>query len=451
MIKNNIFKAYDIRGVYPAEINEEVAFKIGASLAKFLKKKLKKNNLRIVVGRDCRLSSPSLFQALCQGIFREKATVIDIGLVSADTLYFALSYFKYDGGAMITASHNPREYNGFKMQIRGQKFIHQEWGMEEIKKLVNKTKLSKKEIKGKIIKKNVIPFYVKHILKLIDLKNIKKLKAVVDAGNGMGGRNIKEIAKKIPITLFPLYFKPDGNFPFRHPDPIIKKNLKDCQKMVIKRKANFGLAFDADADRTIFFDERGEIIRGDMIIALFSQYFLKKYPGAKIVYNLICSRALEEIIKEAGGYPLKVRTGHVFIKEKMLKKKAVFGGEKSGHLFFPDVFYSECGGLVFLIMIKILSETGKTLSELIKPFNRYYQININLKIKNKEKIIKKLKSFYQKEKRNQVDGLTIKSNDWWFNVRPSNTEPCLRFVIEAKNKKIAQKEFKQIKEIVKKV
>ncbi len=450
MVNQKIFRAYDIRGTYPGEINEMVGFKIGAALTRFLKGKLKKKSLKIIIGRDCRLSSDSLFKAFCRGVFSQQGTVVDIGLVSTDTLYFAISYLKYDGGAMITASHNPKDDNGFKMLAQGQKFIYQDWGMKEIKKMVNEIKFEKKIFKGKIIKKNIVPPYVKYVLNLIDLRGIKPLKAVVDAGNGMAGVNISRIAKEIPVILYPMYFEPNGAFPFRNPDPTIKGNIKDCQKMVVKKKADFGLAFDADADREVFIDEQGKVLGGDIIIALFSRYFLRKYPGRKIAYNLTCSQVVEETIKESGGYPIKTKTGRPFIREEALKNKVIFAGEKSGHLFFSDVFYSECGGLAFLTMLKILSETRESLSELVKPFRKYHQLEANLKINDQSAAIKKISGFYHQEKKNRLDGLTIKAKDWRFNVRSSNTEPYLRLVVESKNKKTAQEKFKQVKKIIKK-
>jgi len=453
MNKANIFKAYDIRGIYPQDINEDIAFKIGAALYKFLKRKLRKENLKIVVGRDCRLSSDSLFKAFCQGVVSQKGKIIDIGLVSTDTLYFALAYFKYDGGVMVTASHNPKQYNGFKMLFKGCRFISQDWGMAEMKKLVEKQSLCKFKIniKNNIIRKNIIPDYIKYILKQIDLKNIKPLKVVVDAGNGMGGKVIEELIKKLPIKLYPLYFQPDGYFPNRSPDPGAKDNIKICQKKIIKYKADFGLAFDEDGDRTIFVNEKGEVISGNFSLALFTKYFLEKYSKQNIVYDLICSRIVPETIKKYKGKAIKSKTGRPFIRKISLQTKAIFGGEFSGHLFFRDVFYNECGGLALLIMIKILSQTNQPLSQLIKEFKKYTQVkaDIEIKEKNKDKVFQKISQFYQKGKKNYLDGLTVEFSDYWFNVRASNTEPLLRITIEAKDKKLASDKLEQIKKIIK--
>jgi len=449
MNKLSAFKAYDVRGAYPEEVNEEIAFKIGVALVQFLKRKLRKKVLRIVIGRDCRLSSNSLFKSLCQGIVSQKGRIIDIGLVSTDSLYFAIGHFKYDGAVMVTASHNPKNDNGFKLLAKGPQCISQDWGMAEIKKLATKAKVCSVKTKGKIVKKNIISDYVKYILKLVDLKEIKPLKIVVDAGNGMGGEVIQRLNKKLPVKLYPLYFKPDGRFLNRSPNPKIKNSIKACQKKVVRHKADFGIAFDGDGDRTIFIDEKGKIIDTDMIIALLSIYFLQKEPRSKIVYNLTCSKVLKEVIKENKGIPIKTRTGHAFIKKAMKQHKAIFGGEISGHLYFRDFFTAESGGLAFVLMTKVLSQSEESLSKLIKKLKKYSQIEVNIKTTQSKKAIKKLAKFYQKGKQDRLDGLTAEFSNYWFNVRASNTEPLLRITVEAKDKKLVDKKLKQIKKIIK--
>ncbi len=450
-INPEIFRAYDVRGIYPTEINEEVAHKISQALVSFLNSQNLMVNNVIVVGRDCRLSSPSIFKSFSEGVIRAGVDVVDIGEVSTDTLYFALNFYQADSAVMITASHNPPEYIGVKMVARGQKFICGDWGISEIKKLVLGGKIKEAGRLGNVIETEVLSAYLQHILGLIDLKRIRPLKVVVDAGNGMGGKIIEELAERAPVKLFPLYFKPDGRFPNHLPNPLIPENIKDLQEEVAKRQASFGLALDGDADRTIFVDEKGEIISGDMIVALFAQYFLKKEPEANIVYNLTCSKSVPEIIKESGGRPIKTRTGHAFMKEAAKKHRAIFGGEISGHLYFQDVFYAECGGLVFLLMLKILSETKEPLSKLIKKFKRYHRIGeVNFEVEDREGTIKKLAEVYKEGHKDWLDGLTVDFNDWWFNARPSNTEPLLRIVIEAKEKKKVEEELKRITGIINK-
>ncbi len=452
MINPNIFKAYDIRGVYPDEINEQTAYKIGVALAAFLglQFRVHSSRLTIVIGQDCRLSSPQLFKSFSQGVLDQGANVIDLGLVATDVLYFAISHLNCDGGVMITASHNPRQYNGFKMLARGPKFIFQDWGLSQIRKLVEQENVLKtKGEQGKIIKKNIIPSYLKYILNLVDLKQIKPMKVVVDAGNGMGGKVIQELAKKIPIKLYPLYFDPDGYFPNHSPNPRIKENIKDLQMEVIRRQADFGLAFDGDADRSIFVNEKGETIDQGMIIILFAQDYLKKHPKEKIIYSSTCSKIVPEMIKKSRGVPIKAKTGRPFIRKMALKNNVIFGGETSGHLFFRDVFYNECGGLILLLMLKILSQKNKPLSKLIKKFKKYTQLNVNFTIKDRQKAIKKLAKSYQKGKQDYLDGLTVEFPGWWFNARLSNTEPLVRITVEAKDKKTAQGKLEQIKKIIK--
>jgi len=447
-----IFHAYDIRGVYPVELNEEVAYRIGRAFIKFLKKEFHKSQLQIVIGRDCRISTPKIFKGFSQGIIDENADIIDIGLVPTELLYFSLHYLNADAGAMITASHNPPEYNGIKMIAKGPRYICGSWGIPQIKEIFLKNKFRKNpKRKGEVVKKNTINYYIDYLLTLINREDIdKNLKVVVDAGNGMGGKVINKLAKKLSVNLVSLYFQPNGNFPNHLPNPLLPENTKKLRNEVVKKKANFGLALDGDADRTIFVDEKGKIIKGDLIIALFAKYFLKNNPGETVVYNLTCSKVVPEIIKKAKGKPIKTRTGHAFMKEIARKSKAIFGGEISGHLYFRDMFYAESSGLAFLTMIKILSESKKPLSTLIKEFKKYYRIGeINFKVKNYQEIIKKVSKFYKNGKQNWLDGLTVEFKNWWFNLRRSHTEPLLRLVIEAKDKDELKKRKKEIEKLIK--
>ncbi|MFA6392446.1 MAG: phosphomannomutase/phosphoglucomutase, partial [Patescibacteria group bacterium] len=390
-----------------------------------------------------------------QGVISQGANVIDIGQVATDSLYFALHYFKADASVMITASHNPPEYIGIKMMAKGPRYLSGDWGIPQIKELVFKGATLKKNMSlGKIIKKDIVPHYLKYILNLIDLKKIKPLKVVVDTANGVGGEVIKKISKKIPVKLVPLYFTPDGSFPNHLSDPLVAANLKKLQETVLEKKADFGLALDGDGDRTIFVDEKGEIISSDMIIALFAGYYLKKEPKTKIVYNLTCSKSVPEIIKENNGIPIRTRTGHAFMKVAAKENNAIFGGEISGHLYFRDLFFAESGGLTLMVMLKILSENNQPLSELIKNFQRYYRIGeINFKVEDRQKTIQKIKDAYKDGQQDNLDGLTVdywgSPAGWWLNARPSNTEPLLRVVIEAKNKEKAEFEFKKISQIIK--
>jgi phosphomannomutase len=454
MISDIIFHAYDVRGIYPNELNEETTYKIGQALVQFLSSKFEIQNpkLRIVVGRDCRLSSPKIFKAFAQGVIEQGTNVIDLGLVPTDAVYFALNFLDADAAVMITASHNPPQYAGIKMVARGPKYICGDWGIPEIKKMVLENKFISAIKKGKIIKRDIISDYIKHIINIASpFKELNFYKIIVDAGNGMAGEIVERLAQKLKLKITCLFCKQDGQFPNHLPNPLILENIKDLQKAVVKAKAAFGLAFDGDADRTIFVDEKGKVISGDLIIALFAKYFLKKYPGSKIVYNLTCSKVVPEIIKENGGQPIRTRTGHAFMKQAAKDNQAIFGGEISGHLYYQDNFYAECGGLTLLLMLKILSESQKPLSSLIKELKRYHRLGeINLKVKNREEVIKKLAKKYRKGNIDYLDGLTVQFKDWWFNARPSNTEPLLRLVVEAKTKNLVKEKKNEILKVIKK-
>lgn len=463
-INPDIFRAYDVRGIFPDELNEEVAYKIGQALISFLKSSIQNlgSRIQIVVGRDCRLSSPKIFKSFSQGIIEQGANVIDIGQVPTDAIYFALSFLNVDAAAMITASHNPPQYGGIKMVARGPKYICSDWGMPEIKEMIcGDLALAKVKPIGKLIRKDIVPNYINHIFKITQYYNIlplsykyhdrdinttiRKIKFVVDVGNGMGGVVIEKLAKKLKLKMTCLFCKPDGHFSNHLPNPLIPENIKNLQAEVIKQKADFGLALDGDADRTIFIDEKGEAISGDLIIALFAKYFLKQKPAENIVYNLTCSKAVPEIIKENGGNPIRTRTGHAFMKQAAKDNQAIFGGEISGHLYFKDNGYAECGGLTLLLMLKILSESQQPLSFLIKKLKRYYRVGeINLEIEDRAGAIKKLAEKYQNGQIDYLDGLTVQYQNWWFNARPSNTEPLLRLVVEAENRKLMEEKKEEI-------
>ncbi|MDD3102282.1 MAG: phosphomannomutase/phosphoglucomutase [Patescibacteria group bacterium] len=460
-INQKIFLAYDIRGIYPKDFNEDAAYKIGRAFVDFLcsKFQIPNSKFKVVVGRDCRLAAPKIFKSFSKGVIDQGANVIDIGKVPVDALYFALHYFKTDASAMITASHNPPEYIGIKMMAKDSKCLCADWGIPQIKELALKNQFIKAKHHGKVIKKDIVPHYLKYILNLEDISSIKPLKVVVDASNGMAGKIVKSLAKKLPIKLTCLYCNQDGSF-LNHPsNPLLPESTRDLQKEVIKQKADFGLIYDGDGDRTIFIDEKGQAVSGDMLIILFASYFLKKEQGATIGYNLICSKSVPEIIREMGGKPLRTKTGQSLVKEIAKKHQAIFTGEISGHICFRDTFYVECGGLILLLMLKILSATKTPLSQIINNFKRYYRLGeINFEVKNSQAIIKKIAEIYKDGKQDWLDGLTVDywsspavkgGTSWWFNIRPSNTEPLLRLVIEAENKEKAEEEFKKISRIIK--
>jgi phosphomannomutase len=450
-INTDIFHAYDIRGIYPDELNEEAAYKIGLAFVKFLRKKTKKKKLNIVIGRDGRLSSPKLYKNLTQGIICAGANVINIGLSTTPMFYWTVGYYKFDGGINITASHNPPEYNGFKLVREKAIKIGENSGMKEIKNLAKKIDFSEfsKIKKGGTKKKNILPEYIKDNLTLTNLKKIKKLKIVIDTANSVSGIVISKIFKKTKCQIHHIFSELDGNFPNHSPNPLKKENLKSLCAEVKKRKADLGIAFDGDGDRIFFIDQNGKVIEAHFITALLAELILEKNPKEKILFDIRTSNIVPEIIKSNGGKPVVYRIGHALISNKMIKDKIFFGGELSGHYFLKKHYYCESPFFVMFKILEKISETGKNISELIKPYQKYFHSGeINFKIKDKEKILKVLEKKYKKGKISKLDGLRIDFKDWWFLVRASNTEPVLRLVLEAKTKEKMEEKVKELKKII---
>jgi len=434
-INPNIFRAYDIRGIYPLELNEEVAYRIGKIFVDYTKTK------KIVVGQDCRLSSPSLFKAITEGITDSGSDVCNIGLVPTECLYFAVGYYGYKGGIMITASHNPKEYNGFKMVKKGVNLIS---GIE-IGKKIKRIKPIKVKKKGKIREIDIWQDYLNHIFSFINIKKIKPFKIVIDTGNGMAGEIISLLERKLSIKIIALNFDLDGNFPSHSPNPLAEGATKQISEVIKKKKADFGFIFDGDADRSFLVDENGNLVMGDITLLLLARYFLKKNPGAGVAYNLICSKSVPKFIKKWGGRPIQTAVGFINVREGMIREKGIMGGELSGHYCFKDNFYSDSGFITFLILLQLISESGKKVSEMVKKFSPYSKNpEINLKIEEKEEILNKIKKLYSGGRQDYLDGITVEYNDWWFNIRPSQTEPILRLTIEAKTKKLLEEKKKEL-------
>ncbi len=439
----NIFKAYDVRGIFPNQLDEETTRAIGFCFAKIIKAK------RIIVGRDMRLSSNILFNALAKGINQAGAEVIDIGMVSTDATYFASGKLSL-AAVMITASHNPKEWNGFKL-TKADAIPFGEDDIKKLKQAVIKYKINTKNTKRKIKKINISPGYIKNVLSFIDKNNISKLKIAADAGNGMGGKVLSEIYAKLPCKIVPLYFKPDGSFPNHQPSPIESKNLIDLQKKVRQTKADFGMAFDGDADRVFFVDEKSNLVNGGSIVAVLAEYFLKQHKGEKIIYDLRCSHFIPELIKTNGGQALISRVGHSFIKKLMKETQAVFGGEISGHYYFRDNYRADSAMIAAVIITQILSAGKKSFSEMIKDYVKYFQIEeTNSEVKNKDAKLKEIKRKYKDGKIYNIDGVTVEYKDWWFNVRKSNTEPVLRLNLEAKTKKLLKEKKDELLKLIRK-
>ena len=431
-----IIKAYDIRGLVKDQVTADFSFALGVAFAKFLE--YEREPATIVVGEDMRESSPVLADAFTDGATSQGMDVIRIGLASTDMLYFASGKLNLPG-IMFTASHNPAKYNGMKLCKSGARPIGQDTGLLKIRELIEKgVPISNRPV-GSSRKENLLKDYANYLFAQFPKNTFKKrkLKVVIDAGNGMAGFTAPAVMAKLDIDLIPMYFELDGNFPNHEANPIEVKNLKDLQKRVKKEKADIGLAFDGDADRCFLIDETGGLVNPSALTALIAARELKANPGASIIYNLISSKAVPEVIAENGGVGIRSRVGHSYIKSMMAQTGAVFGGEHSGHFYFNDFWRADSGMLAALYALAELMGTNSTLSELLKPYNRYISSGeINTKVKNVTKSISCVRDKYHgKYQVDELDGLTITASNWWFNLRPSNTEPLLRLNVEADTKK----------------
>ena len=429
----NIFKAYDIRGLVGSELTKQFAFSTGVAFAKFLE--LEREPATVVIGEDMRPSSPELAAAFSAGVTSQGLDVIRIGLASTDMLYFAAGKLNLPG-AMFTASHNPAEYNGIKLCLSGARPIGKESGLLTIEKLVREGVPVSMRPVGLESSKEMLTEYVDHLLTLVDLSEIRKLKIVVDAGNGMAGHTAPAVFERINAEVTEMYYELDGTFPNHEANPIDEENLKDLKKMVKKQGADIGLAFDGDADRCFLVDENGNAVNPSLLTALIADRELKKKPGSPIIYNLISSRAVKELVSENGGKPLRSRVGHSYIKAMMAESGAIFGGEHSGHFYFADFWRADSGMLAALHAIAALGQSNMTLSELLKPYARYVASGeINSKVSDSKAVMAKIKELYGAKSgvtTDELDGLTVDGDTWWFNVRASNTEPLLRLNVEAK-------------------
>jgi phosphomannomutase len=442
-IDSTIFKAYDIRGVYPDQINAEIYHAIGMAVGNVLKAKT------AVVGHDMRKSSPELAKALIDGLLAAGADVTNVELASTDSLYFAVGKFGYDCGAMITASHNPSKYNGLKISKHGAEPLSSEGELAEILKIVQTDAMKKAPKPGTLSKRDIIGDFIDHVLSFVDIKKIKPYKIVADAGNGMAGLIMPRLFKKLPGTLIPMYFELDGSFPNHPASPIEPENIADLRKRVLAEKADFGVAFDGDADRMFLVDENAKPLGGDMVTAMVARSMLAKNPGSHIIYNLICSKSVPRVIKENGGVPVRTRVGHAFIKALMRENNAIFGGEHSGHFYFRDNWFADSGLIAFIVCLELLSQSGSRLSELVGSFDNYFRSGeINSKVSDIKTKLDELEKAFADAKIDKLDGVTIDCGDYWFNVRPSNTEPLLRLNLEADNETILKQATDKVLSII---
>lgn len=484
VVNSLIFKAYDIRGLYPDEVNKDIAFKIGQAYIKYTGAK------SVVIGRDMRTSTPELFDAVSDGVMAAGARVIDVGLVATPEFYFAVVSSDAQGGIMVTASHNPGQYNGFKMVRADAMPIGAGSGMEEIRDLVLKSdKISKP--RGSLIETDVLENYLDKVFSLIDVSKINnRLRAVVDTGNGMAGIIQRELWKRLQARVAMQHLELDGNFPNHEANPLKEENVRDVAERVRRESSDLGIAFDGDGDRVGFVDEKGELVRGDLIIALIAPYLISSFSsdirvrstewarsalgasgptssasgvnhasGPTILSDIRCSKVVADEVTKFGGQHLTSKVGHAFIKHQMRASGAVFAGELSMHFYFRDFYGVECSDLAMLHILKIMSESGKKLSELIAPLKRYYHSGeINFAVEDKDSMLKKLEQHFAalNPKISYLDGLRLDFEDqktgeflWWFNARPSNTEPLLRLNMEARTPERLDVKLKELTNLIK--
>ncbi len=429
MDKINCFKAYDIRGKVPSELNPDLAYKIGLAYGKFIDAK------KVVIGHDVRKSSEELSNALIKGLNDFGADVIDIGLCGTEMIYYATPALNADGGIMITASHNPPEYNGMKFVGKSSVPIGYDSGLNTVEKMILNNDLPKSNPnKGNIAKKDVMNDFINNLKKFYDPQKIKPLKVVVNAGNGCAGLALNAIENNLPIKMIKIFIEPNSDFPNGVPNPLLPENRQATIDAVLSNRADLGVAWDGDYDRCFFFDERGNFIEGYYIVGLLAKSILKKNPGEKIVHDPRLIWNTVEVVKNSGGMPVLSKSGHAFIKQKMREVNAVYGGEMSAHHYFRDNAYSDSGMIPFLLIMQLMSEENKPLSLLVEEMIQAYPCSgeINSTIDNPAKKIKEIEKQYSSGKIDHLDGVSVEFDDWRFNLRMSNTEPIIRLNVESK-------------------
>ncbi|MBV8258358.1 MAG: phosphomannomutase/phosphoglucomutase [Actinobacteria bacterium] len=429
MLDPKVFKAYDVRGIHPTELDEEGAEAIGRAYVEVFEPR------RMAVGRDMRLSSPTMAAAVIRGAVAAGAEVLDLGMIGTEMLYFAVGSLGLDGGLTVTASHNPKEYTGMKIVRRGALPVGGESGLLDIRDRAQADDGPPRAEPGSVEAIDIWPGYVERVLSFVDLSEIRPLKVVIDAANGMAGAMLPPVLEHLPIEAVPCFFEPDGSFPNHEPNPLLPENREFIVRKTLEEGADLGVAFDGDADRCFFVDDSGQFVPGDFATALFAESVLAKEQGAKIIYDVRASRAVPQTIERAGGVPLINRVGHAFIKARMRKDDAAFGGEVSGHYYFRDFSQADTGVVPFLLMLELISQKGRKLSEILAPLRSRYFLTgeINTPVADVALKLQELKERYTAEggRISHLDGISVDFDDWHFNVRPSNTEPLLRLNLEA--------------------
>ena len=446
MLDPKVFKAYDVRGLYPSELDEEGAYAIGSAYVEQFEPR------QIAVGRDMRISAPSVAKAAIEGALAAGANVLDLGMVGTEMLYFAVGELGLDGGIEVTASHNPKQYIGMKIVRRGALPVGGDSGLLDVRdRAVAGGQAPGPVSPGQVDPYDIWPAYLERVLSFVDLAALKPLKVVVDAANGMGGVMLEPVLEQLTIEAVRCNFEPDGTFPNHEPNPLLPENREFIVRKTTEEHADLGVAFDGDADRCLFVDDTGEFVPGDFVTALFAEAILEKEPGAKIIYDVRASWAVPETIERAGGVPLVNRVGHAFIKHRMRKEGAVFGGEVSGHYYFRDFSQADSGVIPFLMMLEVISKADRPLSELLRPFRETYFITgeLNTPVADVPLKLQELKERFGPEgKVSHLDGLSVDAADWHMNVRPSNTEPLLRLNLEARSQELMERKRDEVLAVI---
>ena len=442
MLDPKVFKAYDVRGVYPSELDEEGAYAVGRAYVEQFEPR------RVAVGRDMRLSSPAMARAVIEGAADAGADVLDIGLAGTEMLYFAVGELGLDGGVAVTASHNSKEYTGMKIVRRGALPVGGESGLLDVRdRAMSEGQAPGHGRKGEVSEYDIWPGFVQKVLSFVDLGAIKPLKVVVDAANGMAGAMLPPVLERLPIDAVRCFFEPDGSFPNHEPNPLLPENREFIVAKTLEEGADFGVAFDGDADRCFFVDDAGEFVPGDFATALFAESILAREPGAKVIYDVRASWAVPEAIEQAGGVPLVNRVGHAYIKHRMRQEDALFAGEVSGHYYFREFSQADSGVVPFLLMLEIVSRKGEKLSEILRPFRERYFITgeLNTPVADVALKLQELKERFGREGEvSHLDGISVDASDWHMNVRPSNTEPLLRLNLEARSRELMEQKRDEV-------
>jgi phosphomannomutase len=439
-----VFKAYDVRGIYPTELDEEGAYAIGRAYVEQFEPR------RIAVGRDMRLSSPTMAAATIRGACEAGADVLDMGMVGTEMVYFAVGDLELDGGIEVTASHNPKEYTGMKIVRRGALPVGGDSGLMEIRDRAL-AGFGESARVGEVSEYDIWPAYVDRVLSFIDVSAVRPLGVVIDAANGMAGTMLPPVLERLPIAAVPYFFEPDGSFPNHEPNPLLPENREFIVAKTREEGADFGVAFDGDADRCFFVDDSGEFVPGDFVTTLLAESVLEKEPGGKVIYDLRASWSVPETVERAGGVPLINRVGHAFIKHRMRQEGAVFGGEVSGHYYFRDFSQADSGVVPFLLMLELVSKSGRKLSELLHPLRERYFITgeLNTPVPDVAVKLQELKERFGREGTvSHLDGISVDAGDWHMNVRPSNTEPLLRLNLEARSEDLMERKRDEVLAVI---